>query len=402
MTLIRKVRDKIKKICLAGLVLGSTSIASPQEPNTLNLEPRDFHLDFHDPITNFEANSNLKYSIDQLVGKSSDWMANEGGDKHIIPRLAQLPFIFYLGQVSRFTSHELGHLRAGKKAGKSNWDGEIHDFLFFQGNPDFGYTSDVDKKLEFFVGGLNQDEYNAYTITKNNPTRISFDEGINFLTTKFRDVFYNLSSREKYKQGRVRKDPEAYTFFLKKKGINLSQDELLLQSLTADILSLQTYDSIASLYNYIINGKRYTDRITLNLGNSQITPPIFSHYLTPKGSFFDISSTINPSGKNPIDLHIGTDADFIGDGNLNHLRFGGRYNDIPIIKGLSLSPFFSLNLDKSGNYEGILSGAEAKYKIFERLGIRAKVQYSENDLIENEVKGRDRGINFQLGLDFKW
>ena len=403
MKLLDKVKDKLKKICLAGVVLASTIIASPQEPNTLNLEPRDFHLDFHNPVTNFEANSNLKYSIDQLVGKSSDWMASEGGDKEIIPRLAQLPYIFYLGKITQFTSHELGHIREGKRYGKEVWEGEWFDFITFSGYPNSRYRRTLEQNLKIFAAGLNQDEYNAFTITRNNPTKISFDEGFNFLLTKWHDVYYNLAiSREKYKPGRPRNDPEAYTYFLKRKGIDLSQDELLLQALTADMLSLQTYDSIALLYNYIINGKRYTDRITLNLGNSQITPPIFSHYLTSRGSFFDISSTVNPSGKNPIDLNIGTDVDFIGDGNLNRLRFEGRYNNVPIIKGISLSPVLALNLSKSGNYEGILSGAEAKCKLSERIGIRAKVQYSKNDLVENEIKGRNNGINFQFGLDFNW
>ncbi|MEK6884184.1 MAG: hypothetical protein AABY22_31430, partial [Nanoarchaeota archaeon] len=185
MTLIRKIRDKIKKICLAGIILGSTSLAFSQEPNALNLEPRDFHLDFQNPVTNFEANSNLKYSIDQLVGKVSDYMASEGGDSHIIPRLCQLPLIAHLGRISQRTSHELGHIRSGKEDGKYEWNGELYDFLLLEGYPQAKYYPSLNKRIEIAAAGLNQDEYNAYIIARNNPARLSFDEGINFLNTKF-------------------------------------------------------------------------------------------------------------------------------------------------------------------------------------------------------------------------
>lgn len=416
-----RIKRMAKTVLLSTLVLGSLifglkeakaqQIKSPvtQTLNTQKEEKimpeRKLILDFANPINNFEADSNAWCSTNQLFGKGSDLLGLKLRlDTNVFGRIALLGLDSYRSYWSQVASHELGHTRAARKYGDYTFNFEMNSFLDIGDNFPryFKYYLTDEELIEERIAGLNQDEFNSYTLIRNNINDSTVDNEISFLLTKFWDVKYNLFSSESAN----RHDVKEYIRLLNKKGINLSKQEYLIQSVLADMLSMRTWGSFKSIfYNYLIKGERSVKPITFRFGKTDFTPPLISHYITPEGSFYNISSFINPNGENPIEVSIGTDIDFIGGGRVNHLRLGGQYNDIKLKEGehaFMISPFAYLNTDKSFDYKGFSAGLEAKISITKTVKLRGKAEYNKNDMIENIVKGEDKGVNFVAGLDIKF
>ncbi len=256
------------------------------------------------------------------------------------------------------------------------------------------------------IAGLNQEEFNAYTVFINGINGSTVDNSVSFLMTKLWDIGYNVRSGEETN----RDDVKEYIRLLNKKGIDLSKNDHLAQALLADALSLQTWRSILDVYNYLVKGKRTTEPFTFNLFGKEFTPPLINHYLTPEGSFYNISSVVSPNGKNPIEIAVGTDVDFIGDGKVDSFRIGGQYNNLKLFESKyfpSLSPYAYLNTNKSLDYEGFSAGVKASLPIKQavvpvKLALWGKAGYDKDDVLENTVKGKDKGFNAVLGLTAKF
>ncbi len=162
---------------------------------------------------------------------------------------------------------------------------------------------------------------------------------------------------------------------------------------------MQTWDSAKSVWNYLSKGQRNTNMTTFKIRGTEITPPLINHYLTPEGSLYNATSFINPNGENPIELGVGIDADFIGDGEVDHLRLGGQYKNINIGK-IKVSPFAYINAARSDlDYNGFSVGAEASLPLSKNIGLRGKMEYNKDDILENTVKGKDNGFNAVVGLE---
>ncbi|MDP2909217.1 MAG: hypothetical protein Q8N77_05405 [Nanoarchaeota archaeon] len=361
---------------------------------------RKLILDFASPVSSFEANSNLWYSANQLFGKGSDFLGTRLElDKSLLGRFTLLSADVYRSLWLRMASHELSHIKEGKKYGSYESRFEMNSLLDLANNfiKKFNYKPTDQELVKERIAGINQDEFNSYNLFKNSIDRLAFDDGISFLLSKLWDIGYNLYPCESSELG----DVSSYVNHLNKKGISLSTKDHLLQSVLADALSIQTWDSLKAVYNYFKTGERTIKSTALNLSGTTVTLPLINHYLTENGSFYNLSSFIRLKEKKLIELSLGIDADFIGGGKVDCLRFGGQYSDLDLGEHKyipTVSPFAYINTTKSLNYQGFSVGIEAKLPVTKTTKLRAKVEYNHDDMIENRIKGKDEGLNFVAGL----
>lgn len=389
-----------------------------------------------------------------------------GFDRNLFGRIGQVALMSYLNYTTEYYSHEFSHEYETRKKYKFddtrfiNWSDWSMGFPKFTGS---GYvyglymTFDITNKeedekayLRTITNGLNQDELNAALVHRESVIKknLIFDEAISYLITKNMDWLYILVSTKRglnykadykpinelrseffpsidnqglwndidmylhhlHRKGLYRQkadDPYNYLAFGWKegmtfKGIELSKKELFCQALIADMFSIKTYDSAIALFNYLAKGKRNTKPFIFKLGRTEITPPQISHFLTKEGSFYDTNVFFNIVGKMLLETNLGTDVDFIGHGKVRHLRTGGRLHMKE--KGISIRPHMYLNSSRGKifTYKGISAGLEFAIGAPDLFEITFSADFNENDLIENEIKGKPNGIHFNVGLSITY
>lgn len=371
---------------------------------------RNLIVDFANPISSFEANANASNSINQLFGKGNDLLGVKLGlDKYLLGRIGQTLFSTYTNMGTGYFSHEIAHHY------KSLWNG--HNVLSFTWDDTafFGipalekniYTWDlpIDDNIFQAVAGLNQNTFNSETQFRNDQEEITFDEGISFLINKLNKTRYitmgPITAPSDYFCG----DLDYYFKFLNEKNIEITKGNFLNQSWLADGLSAYTLDSLKAILVYLVKGERSVKPTKVSLGGTELGLPLFSHYLTPEGGFYNIISFVNPNGKNPIEVNLGTDIDFMGGGKVDHLRFGGQYNNLKLGKGkhaLLLSPFAYINTNKSFDGKGFSAGTKLELPITKKTKLGVKAEYNKDDMIENIVKGKDKGLYFMSTLNWRF
>jgi hypothetical protein len=199
-----------------------------------------------------------------------------------------------------------------------------------------------------------------------------------------------------------RSDVDIYVLSLRNRGITLGKHEFLAQALIADLLSWHTWESILTITDYLKTGRRYRKTKVWRLGGGhELTPPLISCYLTPLGTYYDISSFLNPTGPNPVEITLGTDVDFIGDGDVDRWRFGFKYFNLGWQRA-RFHPFVYLNTTKSLRYEGISAGLETYLGLSPGCDLRIKLEYNDGDIVENTVKGKDKGFGAVFGIDARF
>ncbi|MBS3113874.1 hypothetical protein J4448_02110 [Candidatus Woesearchaeota archaeon] len=469
----RTIRNIFTKSLVGGLCLGTLAVGAresyAQETQNFNLNPpqivqtleraqtpsleeiarekeeiqvrilpeRRLVINFDNPVTNSESNTNAWYSAQQVIGKVSDHAGIDWGlDNNLLGRIGILGLQASLSEALNMSSHELAHTRTGKGYGpyKSSFSLKSIDWPR-NFSKEFKYVPTLEQRLEEVVAGLNQDELNAFTLFRYSTlfgNKLNFDEGIAHLQSKFWDVLYNLRSREIsgsecnpsqfYRIG----DVSAYICSLNMKGIDFSKKDHLVQALLADLLSAQTYDSFRAVYEYLRTGQRSIKPTVFEIKGIAMTPPLISHYLTSNGSFYDIISIMNPNGENPVELNFGMSVPvkskpvktlrIVSDKGKGfrveevsekyepqyHLRIGAEYHNIRLGKSENaprISPFMYLTMRYDPlRYSGISAGTEFNVPISPRFELTGKADYSRNDIMENTVKGKNEGFNFSVGL----
>ncbi|HDK42676.1 MAG TPA: hypothetical protein ENG87_04800, partial [Candidatus Pacearchaeota archaeon] len=396
--ILKKVGKAIRNTFITGLVLANfiPGIAKAEEIKQEKIMPdRKIVLDIADPTKNFEANANAWYSANQIIGKGSDLLGVKAGlDNTLLGRIGLLGLSSALSHHLTHASHEFGHIRVGEKIGSYEWRFEPNSIFALDNN----WTKTLNKHptdnqgIRKAVAGLNQNEYNAYVLFKNNKNQLTPDNAFSFLSTKTWDIGYNLGTS--YKVPTESNDVDNYIRFLNKKGIPAKKSDHLTQAILADALSIQTWDSFRAISNYLKTGNRVTKPTVFKWGETEFTPPLINLYLTHEGGFFNTTSIVNPEGEHPIEVNLGYDADFIGGGRVNTMRIGGQYNNIRLADNLRLSPGAHINLErKSLEPKGFSAGAELEWKINNKSSIIAGLKYNQKDIMENIIKEKDRGYD---------
>ncbi len=385
------------------------------------------------PLKDSESLSDCWYASNQILGEGNDYLGEKLGlDKNLLGRLGLAAGALWGSHVSSYYAHETAHdidlerrgINPGIDIDLSDWGGFFAPR--YRQKP-IGFENyiklDDDAIFRITVNGLNQDELNAKRGWEQSMLKgeLSFCDSLSHLRSKLEDVVYilgvglaeqrfdaifsELPSRymfADYHQKGIKTDPDIYTGLLQSRGINLTKKGYLIQALAADILSYPTWESLGSVFRYLTKGERTGKPFTLKLADGlEITPPLFSLYLTPLGSVCEASSMFNPGGKNPFKFSLGTDLDFIGKGKVDLLRIGGQLYGVDFPLGVKVSPFAHVNLQKSSlSPDGFSAGFEASVTLAKKIRLRGKAEMWSRDLIKSMVvEGKRSGFKLALGLE---
>lgn len=393
-------------------------------PGKEELSDRILILELSNPLKNYEANSNLFLSINQLSGRANDFLGMRiNGDNYIWSRVLLLCGSWWLSVGESYYSHEIAHLFRVRKYGLiCDVDIDMNDWWSHLW-PRYkalvwSYREMTDEDfLGVVVEGLNQWEFNSFnkwllTVKQN---QLSLDDAVYFLVEKLWDIEYildvgfdDLTPRWKLNYiaflgycdvRNLRNDIDVYTIYLSNfKNIELKKPEYLAQTMLADFLSLHTWESTFLIIKYLFSGNRYSSpwKIEFN-DNLKILPPIINLYATSKGGFFNSTSLIQVGKSHKIFLSFGWDADRVGGGEVDCFRLGVTYQDLNIAR-FSFAPFFYINTTRSLKYKGASIGACVNFRINENILFRTKYEYNDNDIIENIVKNKDAGSLITSGF----
>lgn len=341
-------------------------------------------IPFRNPLTDFEANTNFFYSTNEITGKGIEKLGEKTGlNDNVAGRSFLSVLNLYNAYLNGIYSHESAHIREGIKGGEFKFE---FKFPAEKTKKNCLYTPTNNQLIESSVAGLNQNEGNAKEVMKNiylKNENMPLSDASYFLTNKLYDLVYALlwtdgkNSWEGKTPSEISPDIDRYLCALEKKGLKLTQEEIAASIITADVLSIQNWDSARAIMNYIKTGE--TTKPTIwNIKGTEITPPSFSHYLTLDGRFINANTIINPNKKNPLELSLGFNLE-----NGKDLRFGLQYHNLKIPNtNISISPYGALG--EGGN---CLLGANIEIPISNNARINLKFQNSNKDIIESGVKG---------------
>jgi hypothetical protein len=414
-----------------GALLDDT--AQPRAPALpeQDLPARLLTLDFADPLLGYEANSKVWYSLTQALGGVNDTLGvRKGWDEKLWGRGLLAAFALYSSSFLRDYSHEIAHdyvvrehgLFDGFHVDLGDWSrgwpryekATIGDDAAYYALPD-------DELIKSYVDGLDQEEFNTATEWTRCHLMRTNDVvgGMAFLRSKLHDVYYVLlvgtqdarpmwtgnsvaGVNEFARENGLLNDLDMYTLHLFNRGIDLKKRDYLAQVLVADLLSWHTWESAAVVVRYLRTGERTRVPSAWGFSNGHsLTPPLVSCYLTPLGTFYDIQAFLDPAGPHPVLLSFGTDVDFIGDGRVDRTRLGARYHGLTAGR-LRLDPFAYVNLSGWDGWEGVSVGAEGYVRLTPKVDLRFKLEYSESDVVENTVKGKDEGFGLTVGLEARY
>jgi len=220
-------------------------------------------------------------------------------------------------------------------------------------------------------------------------------EGVSFLTTKLNNLNHYIA----FGVSDDIKPMGVYSNMMEKKGIELSKSDFLTQALIADLGSLHTWSSFASIKNFINDASASTEVPTLKFGSLEITAPLISHYLTNNGAFYNLTFVINPHDESNLELILGRDADFIA-GQVNSSRGGLKLNNVHFGRA-KISPFVFLT-SYGGQKKGFSYGAELAVPILENVDFKLLFENNEADILENKIKGKSEGWSTTFGMTYKF
>lgn len=319
----------------------------------------------------------------------------------------------------RYYSHELAHEYLYRNSGASLRSGPSLDHWTSSYLPGFYYplwrknaiASDAftdDQLLFAIAGGLNQDEWNARTIWRDDlagrPT--DYYNALSFLLTKFRDIGYILSSgsdERPFAPGqkidhlsesvylfspRLYDDINLYRLALLNQGVEVTSASLLRQSLAADLLTWKTWQSIYAVYQFI--------RCEGSPKNIRIPLPLISYYLTPSGAFYNLEFPLNLSHDRLLLLNFGVQPDRKTAYN-RPIRLGIEFSAVPVKSLLEVAPFVYWTLNTQIN-DGFSIGFNSFCHVRQNMDIWLLFEYHQNDVLENTIKGEKQGAQFRLGF----
>lgn len=374
------LKNKIASIVLAvASLLPSTSKVHAGQANC-DVAPikRVLETDFQHPLATFDSRTKVNYSANQLV----DFVLNESEDDSLPVRLAKTGLDLYASHLTAYISHEAGH--EGKDL---NFQGGIRKTLTPKVAPTKKTLETLEQRAKYFSSGINQNSINAGLIWENGQRHGNFDDS-SFLFNSLYGAFYTLD-KDTRSNGNTIDDLEGYCDALSELGIKENPKKLKEKSRIASALTLQNYASVWNIFNYVLRGEANSRPLTFEIKGLEITPPVFSHYLTDEGSYFQGDVFTNPSGKVPIKFSVGVQED--------KFRAGAKVYDLKLTDKLSFNPY--VYADNSGGHS---IGSDLEYRLTNNFNLTSRIEHNHRDILESSVKDKGNGINITAGLKWKF
>ncbi len=367
-------------------------------------------------------------ATNQSVALGLDLLGEKGWDTTVWSRAALFGGGLWTNAMLRFYSHEVAHeyvYRAHNVTIRNaldfqNWKSSYIPGLYYpswrqgQVNP---YLLSDDELISATIAGLNQDELNADAVWHSSISRnaISFYDAQSYLLSKFRDVEYiakSGSDEAPFAPGQqlhqlqydvyaetphLFDDVNLYRLALLNNGHHISNQQLLNRSLFADMLSWHTWENAWAIVSYLANGKS-TRPFAFQLGQSiHLMPPLFSHYMTTTGSFFN-SAYIVSVHEQKYQIEIGSTVGFTKIQAFRRYRVGLKVIDVKLAQNWRTRPYVYLNGQSGLHVNGFAVGSETLVPISQRLAATLHMEYHQNDLLESLVKRERNGFRSVFGF----
>jgi hypothetical protein len=362
----------------------------------------------------FDSNARLWYSLNQSFGEVGRHVGEGGADAHWYGRVPQFLGLAYLNLAIGHYTHELGHDTHSR-----GWHIDVGDWSRFPwpswvhgncipaycGDP-YGDVSERDVWMQGLTAGLNVEEYDAYFIYRRSLRSMSFDESMAFAFRKLSTISYDTygslgGASTPLSEG----DVSQYKLLLGQKGIRLSSRAFIQQAALSDLLTPRLWEGVIGAVQYLGHGVRERPNLSFRVGPWRVLLPMVNLYLTPNGGFYD-AVVVATRGSRVLEMHLGLDADGIGDGRVNRLRVGAEHDFAVSLRGreAELGPFAYASLQRApfAAEGGTHVGVRAAVAVTQKLGVTARVEYSSGDILENTIKWRDEGFGATVGLSWRF
>ncbi len=382
-------------VCVTGNVFQYNIMSTPFSTLRVNNNPLI--------IKSFDDNATIWFSVNQLFNQTTSTDKTKSFNDRCFIAFGH----YYIALFSEYISHEVAHEYQDKKFGNthpisldfSRWwlpfipmynQENIYDY---GGITSYFNNSYPITKYHRTADGLNQNEYNAeYFYKKNDRPYITLHESFAYLTNKLVGIEYAIvekftptAIRNNYDLSQVVHVVWAYSY-----NVNISEEQLVSQMLLSNLFSARVYDSFACIGQYLVTGEDTYPITTTETPIGNILLPNIAYYIMPRGGFYNLTFIVNPYTTNRWDLNLGFDADFLG-GEVNALRYGAKlYN----IQGLNLYGYLN-HARNNLTINGCSIGLEKQINM-DPFYLTIQLEYNNNDLIENTVKGK---YNKQDNLD---
>jgi len=407
-------------------LLSMTAFANPNKSQ----DQRTISLEFRDPRRSFEANTAMWQTLNQSIAHGLDQIGTSTClEKSVWSRAVLFSAGLWTNTMLRFYSHELAHeyvyrnnhVHVHNALDFRHWKSSYIPGFYYPGWKQSQLDPNVlnDKELiSATVTGLNQDEQNARAAWGISLDResISFYDAQSFLLSKFRDVEYIAKSGSdeapfapgqqihelQYdiyaKTPHLFDDVNLYRLALLNDGVNISTKQLMNRALFADVLSWHTWESVWSLLSYLLAGPHSAKPFAFKVGdNVHILPPLFSHYMTLSGSFFNSSCRIGLNDFQ-VQLDIGSIIGFTKIEAFQRYRIGAKALNIKITSAWLTQPYIFTNGRSGLHLDGVSVGLDNIISISHQLAFLARAEYNQNDLLENVVKCEQNGFQAVFGM----
>ncbi len=385
-------------------------------------------MELRDPRSSFESNTAAWHTMNQSIALGLDVVGTKGLHDNFLSRTGLFVSGLWTNSALRFYSHEAAHeyvYRAHNVTIRNaldfqNWKSSYIPGIYY---PSWNQTRidpgllDEEELISATVAGLNQDELNAdavwrYSLSQN---AISFYDAQSFLLTKFRDVEYiakSGSDEAPFAPGQrlhqlqydvyaetphLFDDVNLYRLALLNNGHRISNQQLMNRALFADVMSWHTWENAWAAIAYVIKGENSIQPFSVELGKDlRLAPPLFSHYLTTEGSFFN-SAYVFDYKENRIQIEVGSMIGFTTINAFRSYRFGIKAFDRKLTRSWSIQPYFYLN-GQSSIIDGHSLGFENIISFSNNLALTIKLEHNQNDHFENLIKREHDGFQSVFGF----
>lgn len=383
-----------------------------------------------DPRTSFESNTAAWQTLNQSIAWGIDALnTSKGWNANLTRRSALFLGSLWLNSMLRFYSHEVAHEYVYRRHGiamknsldfnhwKSSYLPGIYYPAWEQRTVDPSRLSAEDL-ISATVAGLNQDELNAKAMwsTSFRRNEFSFYDAQAYLLTKVRDVEYirrSGSEEAPFAPGQqihqlhhdvyaetphLFDDVNLYRLALFNNGITISNRQLLQRALLADALSWHTWETLYAMAAYWIQGRASSTVFSWSIHpHLTVSPPLFSHYMTPEGSFINSTYRIKYHQQR-LQLELGALIGFQRLHSMQRYRLGFHLLEIRVTPLWHVQPRLYVNGRSGFHFDGFSIGVDQTLSVFQTMALLVDVEYNHNDLFENLLKFKDNGWQAVFGV----
>jgi hypothetical protein len=410
---------------IATLLLTVNSFADPsREKNN-----RTIAFELRDPRGSFEANTSAWHAMNQSIAIGVDAVSSHGLNDKLLSRAGLFVGGLWTNSALRFYSHEAAHeyvyrahnVSINNSLDFQHWKSSYVPGLYY---PSWNQTQidphllNEEELISATIAGLNQDELNADAVWHSSFSRktISFYDAQSYLLTKFRDVEYIFksgSNEAPFAPGQqmhqlqydvyaetphLFDDVNLYRLALLNNGVTISNQQLMNRALFADLMSWHTWENVWSMAAYLFNGKNSLQPFSFQCGEHvKVAPPLFSHFLTTKGSFFNSTYLFEIHNKKLL-LDIGSTVGFTSIDAFQAYRVGVKALDRNVTRFWSIQPYFYLNGQSGFRINGHSLGFENFISFSENFALTIRLEHNQNDHLENFVKQERNGFQSVFGM----